>query len=281
MEELLKQLKPSDVSNISSSPKPKDIMLELRTMNNNYVNFFKLMMGEFEKLRTTDKEVITELRNVMENKHHEYDEKFHKLEEQVKELQKKDEEKEEKLLEMESRQRKLNIIISKIPEKPYHQRETRGNPRVNDETYSEIHEKVVKYFEDKLGILGARQMIFRNIHRLGKRDPKAKKARLVIVAFVCQPDVDVVLQAARDANDRDIQIRTDLPKKYNDIRNALLKIRADYRDLPGEQSIKCKLTYIKFKPTLFKLVNNREVKVEIELGDDGKYKEVVYVDAAT
>ena len=65
MEELLKQLKPSDVSNISSSPKPKDIMLELRTMNNNYVNFFKLMMGEFEKLRTTDKEVITELRNVM------------------------------------------------------------------------------------------------------------------------------------------------------------------------------------------------------------------------
>ena len=280
MEELLKQLVPSDISTISNNPKPKEILLEIRTMNNNYVNFFKLMMGEFERLRTADKEVITELKNEVEKKHKEYDEKFTKLEEQVEELKKKDEEKEEKLLEMESRQRKLNLIISKIPEKPY-QRETRGNPRVNDETYSEIHEKVVKYFEEKLGILGARAMIFRNIHRLGKRDPKAKKARLVIVAFVCQPDVDTVLQAAREANDRDIQIRTDLPKKYNDIRNALLKIRADYRDLPGEQSIKCKLTYIKFKPTLFKLVNNREVKVEIELGEDGKYKEVMYVDAET
>lgn len=278
MEELKKKLIASDVSNISSTTKPKDVLQELRTMNNNYVEFFSLMMKEFDKLKengTVHNTKIDDLKTLMETKHNLYDQKMATMEVELQVLKDKDEEREEKLIEMECRSRKLNLIIPKLPEKPY-VRPTRQN-RQNEESYSEIHAKVVDFLENKMGILHARSMIFRNIHRLGKRDPNHTRPRNVIVAFIHQPDVDTVLQAARDLRDPHIQIRTDLPQKYNEIRNALLKIRADYRDLPGDQKIKCKLAYIKFKPVLFKLINDLEIKVVIEKGSDGKYKEVVTV----
>jgi hypothetical protein len=277
MEEWKEKLIVSDVHSISPTAKAKDVLLELRNMNNNYVYFFKFMMDEFQKLetiRTADTSKLADLKQTVEDKHSEYDEKFIKMEADLHLLQKRDAEREDKLTEMECRQRKLNLIIPGIQEKPV-TRPTRQNVRGprEEETYSEIHQKVVTYLENKLGILHANSMIFRNIHRLGRRNAEQTRPRNVIVAFVQQPDVDCILQAAREKQDPTVSIRTDLPKQYNEIRNALLAIRAQYRDLPVGQKVKCKLVYIKFLPTLFKLVAGNEIKVEITRGDDGKYHE--------
>jgi DNA repair ATPase RecN len=274
MEDWRKRFTQSDVSNVNKS-NVKDVLLELRNMNNNYIEFFAFMMDEFTKLKTDGTAVnqkITDLETSMDKKHEQYDLKFSTIESQLKVLQEKDEEREEKLLEMECRQRKLNLIIPKLEEKEL-TRQTRQN-RQNEETYTEIHAKVVDYLENQLGIVNARSMLFRNIHRLGKRNPAHTRPRNVIVAFIHQPDVDTILQAARDLRNPNISIKTDLPKQYNEIRNALLAIRADYRDLPGDRKVRCKLTYIKFKPTLFKLIGEQEIKVEIARGEDGKYHEV-------
>ena len=130
-------------------------------------------------------------------------------------------------------------------------------------------------FSDKLGIMGAGGMLFRNIHRLGQRNPAHRKPRNVIVAFIQQPDVDRVLQAAREMKDPEVSLRTDLPGEYNEMRNAFLKIRADYRDL-ATNPIRCKLAYKKFKPVLYKPVQGGDdVEVKIEKGADGKYHEVI------
>ena len=281
MDEWRQKFTPSDVSNISGTVKPKDILLELRTMNNNYIEFFAFMMGEIAKLKTdanATNEKIDDLQTSMEAKHEEYDLRFSHIETQLKVLEAKDVEKEEKLIELECRSRKLNLIIPGLEEKHLN-RATRQGDRQNrqEETYSEIYEKVMGFLVNKVGILTARSMMFRNIHRLGKRSENQTRPRNVIVAFIHQPDVDTILTAVRELKSKEISIRTDLPKQYNDIRNALLFIRKKYRELPTG-SVKCKLSYIKFKPTLFKLINGSEVKVEIAKDDDGKYHEVLNID---
>ena len=120
-------------------------------------------------------------------------------------------------------------------------------------------------------------MHLRNLHRLGKRDYKPNsKPRNVIVAFTHQPDVDGILQLAKDKQDPRVQIRTDLPKVYNDIRNALLLIRRNYKRL--EPPVQCKLTYKKFKPVMYKKVDGLEYEVQITKDNDGNYYEVLDVD---
>ena len=95
------------------------------------------------------------------------------------------------------------------------------------------------------------------------------------MAFIQQPDVDKVLLAAREMSDPTVSIRTDLPAEYNEMRNAFLKIRSDYKSLPTNP-VKCRLAYKKFKPVLYKPVPGEEdVEVKIEKGVDGKYHEVI------
>ena len=273
MDQWEQKLVKSDVDNISNKPAAKDILVELRNMNNNYVEFFTFMMGEFKKLtngETEREQKLEDLKTQMEEKHSTYDERFTSMENRLKVLEANDKEREEKLLELECRSRKLNLIFPNLEEKPLGRLRNR-NPRQDEESFDEVHGKVVKFLTEKMGILNAHQMLFRNIHRLGKRNPTATNPRNVIAAFIHQPDVDYILQKARELKDNSIQIRTDLPKQYNDIRNSLLKIRGKYRD--QATPIKCKLTYIKFKPTLFKLIGNTDVKVELETGPDGEYRE--------
>jgi hypothetical protein len=119
--------------------------------------------------------------------------------------------------------------------------------------------------------------MFRNIHRLGKRDASKKTPRNVIVAFIHQPDVDNILNAVKELSDPQVNVRTDLPKKYNDIRNALLAIRKEYKK-PENGNVKCKLTYVKFKPVLFKHVDGVDTKVEITKDAQGEYHEILDVD---
>ena len=116
-------------------------------------------------------------------------------------------------------------------------------------------------------------MLFRNVHRLGKYDPR--KSRNVIVAFIQQNDVDRVLLAAKDVQNPDVSIRTDLPSEYNEIRNALLKIRKQYKERDVDP-IKCKLAYKKFCPVLYKPVaGGEDVQVKIERDVDGSFHEVL------
>ena len=97
----------------------------------------------------------------------------------------------------------------------------------------------------------------------------------MIVAFIQQPDVDRVLLAAREMKDPTVSIRTDLPAEYNEIRNALLKIRGEYKSLPINP-VRCRLAYKKFKPVLYKPVpGGDDVEVKIERGEDGDYHEVI------
>ena len=271
MDQWEEKLVKSDVSNISNKPAARDILVELRNMNNNYVEFFTFMMGEFKKLtngETEREQKLEDLKTKMEEKHETYDTQFASMENRLKVLEENDRVREEKLVELECRSRKLNLIFPKLEEKPLGRLR---NQRQDEESYDEVHGKVVRFLTEKMGILNAHQMLFRNIHRLGKRNPTHKSPRNVIAAFVHQPDVDYILQRAREMKDNSIHIRTDLPKKYNDIRNALLKIRSEYRNRPTP--IKCKLTYIKFKPTLFKLIGGTDVQVELETGPDGEYRE--------
>lgn len=288
----------SDTKNIKGDIKSKDVLLELRTMNNLNIEFYKFMMGEFTNLRENgDAQKIADLENKMNQKHLEFEDKLESVKAVVVKLQQKEEEQDakitkllekeeeqdDKVLELECRSRKLNLIIPNLAEKLLPRQTRGGQHKFVEETYAEIQAKVVDFLSNKLGILGAGEMLFRNIHRLGKRNPTHKRPRATIVAFLHQPDVDLVLSAAKEKKDPAITVRTDLPKSYNEIRNALLKIRKDYRDatsnLPDEEKIKCRLTYIKFKPTLFKKVgeNGDETLVEIERGGDGEYKEVLVV----
>ena len=266
----------SDVSTVSATTKACHVLTELRNMNNNYVEFFKSLMGGIEQLQkdgAATQKTVEEIKKTVNDKHGEFDKKIAAMEERLKVLEERDQERGEKLLEMECRQRKRNLIIPNLPEKP---RQTRNqNRQNNEETYAEIHLKVVKFLEEKLGILNAKDMLFRNIHRLGPRNPAHTRPRNVIVAFIQQPDVDAVLQAARELANPNVTVRTDLPKQYNDLRNGLLAIRKNYRERPDGQRVQCKLVYIKFKPTLFKRIGDDDVKVEVELGPDNKYREVV------
>ena len=174
----------------------------------------------------------------------------------------------EKTLELECRSRKRNLIIGNLEEE-------RGvNSR---ESYNQVVAKVVNLFENKLGILGAKKMLFRNVHRLGRREAHFTRPRSVIVAFLQQEDVELVLNAAREMRDPDISIRTDLPKEYNELRNGLLTIRADYKNRETNP-IRCKLSYIKFKPVLFKPVpGGDDVIVQVEKDAEGKYREIINV----
>ena len=266
----------SDTSNVSATTKACHVLTELRNMNNNYVEFFKSLMGGIEKLQSdgaATQKTVEQIQKTVNEKHGELDLKIASFEARLKILEQRDQERGEKLLEMECRQRKRNLIIPNLPEKP---RQTRNqNRQNNEETYAEIHGKVVKFLEDKLGILHAKDMLFRNIHRIGQRNPAHTRPRNVIVAFIQQPDVDAVLQAARELRNPNVTVRTDLPKVYNDLRNGLLAIRKNYRERPEGQKVHCKLVYIKFKPTLFKRIGEEDVLVEVELGADNKYHEVV------
>ena len=88
--------------------------------------------------------------------------------------------------------------------------------------------------------------------------------------------MDKVLQAARDVKDPTVNIRTDLPSQLNELRNALLKIRGEYRDRPVNP-LKCKLAYKKSRPVLYKPVQGGpdvEVKV-VKNGENGDYVELI------
>ena len=258
-----------------SATKVSTILNELREMNANNVSFYEALLLEINELKTlgqTNASQLSRLEESLESHKTATDEKLAEFEARLNTvdsdnvtLKKDNGILKEKVLELECRSRKRNLIIGNLAEKP----------GVNSrESYDEVHAKVVNLFSEKLGILGADKMLFRNIHRLGTRSALHTRPRNVIVAFLLQPDVDKVLQACRDMKDPSISIRTDLPGEYNEIRNALLKIRGQYRDLPTP--VKCKLAYKKFRPVLYKSIpGGDDVEVQIVKGPDGKYHELL------
>lgn len=283
MEAALKKLKSSTDTELPAAKcTNKEVLTELREMNAKNVEFYDALIKEINLLKSDGRTDNTQLEKLEDSLNVHKTETEGKvagfetrlnalsdenvvLREDISSLKTENEVLKEKTLELECRSRKRNLIIGNIAEKP---------GLNSKETYDEISAKVVKLFSDKLGIMGANMMLFRNIHRLGQRSPQHTKPRNVIVAFLIQPDVDKVLQAARDIKDPTVSIRTDLPAEYNEIRNALLKIRADYRRLPTQ--VKCKLAYKKFKPVLYKEVPGQpDVIVKIEKGLDNKYIEIL------
>lgn len=249
-----------------------DVLIELRKMNKNNVEFYGALMVEFKLLKTSreaDHAKIVKLetdalqhKTAVDEQLSGFETRLVALETDQAVLKKENQCLKEKTLELECRSRKRNLIF-KVDE-------VRGAN--NSESYEQLYDKIMYIMEHKLGIIGARNMLFRNIHRLGKYDPR--RPRNVIVAFLHQPDVDKVLLAAKDIQSPDVSIRTDLPREYNEMRNALLKIRREYRDRDVDP-IRCKLTYIKFCPVLFKPVpGGDDVQVKLERGADGKFREV-------
>ena len=297
MDAVLQRIKSRVPTNVTTRSTAGDVLTELRTMNNNNIEFFEALALELNEIKKTsglDQARIKQLEDDMNVHKGEVETKLQNFQTQLNQIQAdlnavKQENIDlrsdnvtllrdnkvlledtrvlkEKTLELECRSRKRNLIISKIPEE-------RGlNSR---ETYDQVVTKVVQLFRDKLGINDAGNMLFRNVHRLGKKMEHFTRPRNIIVAFLKQEDVERVLQAAREMRDTSVSIRTDLPKDYNEIRNALLTIRAQYRDREVNP-IKCKLSYIKFKPVLFKPVQGQDdVEVQIEKDADGKYHEIV------
>ena len=278
MEEVLNKIKSSQPNEtpLRSQCSSFDVLEEVRGMNKMNIAFFEAMLLEITKLReesVTTKRVdeiettLQDFKQETENKLSDYETRLLALEEDNVQLKKENERLSEKSLEFECRSRKLNLILGKIEEKP---------GLNSTESNDELHGKVINMFTNKLGITGADWLLFRNIHRLGKHSARQTKPRNVIVAFIQQPDVDNILQAARETRNNEVSIRTDLPAEYNDMRNALLKIRSEYRDLP-EHPIRCRLAYRKFKPVLYRVVpGGDDVEVLIEKGPDGKYHEVIW-----
>ena len=71
-------------------------------------------------------------------------------------------------------------------------------------------------------------MLFRDVHRL----PKGKRSRgppPVIVAFVCQKHRNDVLAAAKHLANTGFSIKSDLPKRLNDLRSDMLKERRELK----------------------------------------------------
>lgn len=292
MDALLEKIESEQPTVLPARSSATDVLSELRKMNKNNIDFYHALLEEIKDLKTdraADQTRLTKLETDALNHKSEVDEKLKGHEQRfvsqdalinslqrenteqgakIKLLENDMTEQKEKTLELECRSRKRNLIFGKVTEE-------RG---INSkESYEQVHAKVINILENKLGIIGARNMLFRNIHRLGRREEHHTRPRNVIVAFLCQTDVDKVLQAAREVKSPDVSIRTDLPRELNEMRNALLGIKKEYRDR-DQNPVRCKLAYIKFRPVLFRPVpGGDDQEVIIERGQDGKFHEINHV----
>ena len=88
----------SDVSTVSATTKACHVLTELRNMNNNYVEFFKSLMGGIEQLQkdgAATQKTVEEIKKTVDDKHGEFDKKIASLEERLKVLEERDQERDE------------------------------------------------------------------------------------------------------------------------------------------------------------------------------------------
>ena len=256
------QLVTKDIVNLKTQYDTKELMREILVVNNNMVKMLDVFAQIFLKLESSKVEdELLALKNHVDVSVSALSEEVSSLKGQVKVLREAEASNSDKVLELECRSRRLNLIFSDIPESG------------RDESYSEGYSKLMNILKTKYNMDNTvDKFIFRDIHRLGKKNLVSRKPRPLIAAFVCQEDVRLVLDAAKVATDKTVRVKSDLPKVYNDLRNDLLKIRMDYRD---HHNVKCNLAFQRFKPVLFKVVpGGTSVKIDVEMSAEGRYTEV-------
>jgi hypothetical protein len=137
------------------------------------------------------------------------------VESRVKDLQQQVSDVEKKLLEQEVYNRKYNLMLYGL-----HGHENKS---------SETIDKLRTLARDKLQIpsLTVDKMLFRNAHRLQKRDDKPAP---IIMVFLCWSDRMTFLEGARNLKRNDgLSIRTDLPPILKKRRGVLNSVGYDLR----------------------------------------------------
>lgn len=128
--------------------------------------------------------------------------------------------------QLEAHGRRLNIIWNGRDEVKQRVDIGGGRTREYEDTESLFREFLVSSL--KLTQQYVDQMILRDCHRL----PKSKKSTgppPIIAAFICQRHRNDVLAAARNLQNTNFSIKSDLPKRLNTIRTQMLKVRSDLK----------------------------------------------------
>ena len=128
--------------------------------------------------------------------------------------------------QLEAHGRRLNVIWNGRKEEKLKVTTQWGGTREYEDTEALFRDFLVtslKFSPEDVG-----RMILRDCHRLPNKRGSTYPPP-IIAAFVCQRNRNDVLAAAKNLKDTNFSIKSDLPKRLNEIRSTMLKLRSELK----------------------------------------------------
>ena len=254
-----------EISSTTADPAAKKIQEQLAKLQTAFDDRNKFVTDEMGKLSKLIQDNISTQNAKLKN----FEERIESLEKDLQHEKTQNAKREtlikelsEKLDDNQAHSRRLNLIISGIPEKK-----------------SEVISEVIKTFmvyKLKIPLDEYEQFVFRDYHRLGpkgtttengdvfrkeeaSRDiPRKNPHRAIIIAFTQQFHRNKVLGQAKNLSpESNLSIKPDLTPRLAKERNKLLQIRMNIKAI--SKSNLANLAYISYKPVLFVKVNGQQV----------------------
>ena len=142
----------------------------------------------------------------------------------------------------------------------------RGKDELDDETHQQTEQLFRDILKEDTKIDNADTILFRDCHRLPKpkRGHGSSQPKPIICAFIRQQDRDLVLSKAHMLKDTGKSLQSHLPKRLNDLRNAMLKERRSMLD--ADRARRVRVVEKNFTPVIqeYKAVNGSDKWVTIK-----------------